>query len=404
MRPRIQSTLVLSVAFLVHIALLVSAVDDLYELDEVDRFFAKHLSPKTTAKSVDLPRSPVYGTRKSGKTTLTVGKQVSLNRKFLAKSPSHDKHFEKILRQQDEATIRNPSQLVMIANDQAEMRNKLRNSLQTSDDDIYEVESAPEMRSTPYYRAEPPRAKYAHRPMPQLMMPVSLRVEPTEYEPPKHYGGYGRSRHGYRSYRKSYEEPDKPIALDITLAQADKQESYPEQYASNSPQASYYQADRHVRRPQHDRQYNPSSYPSQTVSASMNVERQPAYRHAPSVSAYHEQTIDHSQHQSRPNELYSAAPNHGQFPPQSIGASVHPSSDGHHEDSYESDGDTRAAVALLQPTMGMESQQILRKAPLEPSPGAQANQLDHQSAWLDMGAYSSGKGAFGWYSDVPVGL
>ncbi|KAH9406127.1 hypothetical protein TYRP_013729 [Tyrophagus putrescentiae] len=68
----------------------------------------------------------------------------SQNRKFLAKTPEHDKHFATILRQQDAATIRDPSQAAMVADDQMVLRGRgVSHSLQTSDDDVYEVESAP---------------------------------------------------------------------------------------------------------------------------------------------------------------------------------------------------------------------------------------------------------------------
>src|SRR5690606_7891181 len=116
------------------------------------------------------------------------------NHKYLAKTPEHDHHFQTILRQQEAATIKDPGQAAMVASDQMDLKSRgVRNSLQTSDDDVYELESAPverHMKSTPF-RSRSERYQPLEEPSEEsnMELPVSVSFESNidhSYEPKQH--------------------------------------------------------------------------------------------------------------------------------------------------------------------------------------------------------------------------
>lgn len=295
----------------------------------------------------------------------------SQNRKYLARTPAHDKHFEKILRQQDEATVKSPKQALMVASDENRMKSRLRNALQTSDDDIYEVESAPPMRSAPYHsgatnkRRRPMAYK---KPDEEMELPISVGFESDvdhgNYEQPKqrsasrhrqssryHGGGdYNLEQSRYRP-QKSY--PGHSTNLDMTLGLSNED-------AGMLKMGDY---------------MNAASLTTPATSTAYHHQYATGYSQVPAPvtpASYYQQ-----QQQQQQSQLYATSP----YNPSAYGyngaASLTPATT-----MMSSGGRVPMATAAIYPT---------RTHPME-------------SAWLDMGAYSSGKGAFGWYSDVPVGL
>lgn len=291
----------------------------------------------------------------------------SQNRKYLARTPAHDKHFEKIMRQQDEATIKSPKQALMVASDESRMKNRLRNSLQTSDDDIYEVESAPVMKSAPYdsgitHKRRRPLAY--KKPDEELELPISVgfesdvdhgNYEETKQRPaPRYRRPSSWKYHGndhnleqtrYRPKKMYPNHSSNPTNLHMTLGLSNDE--------SRMQKSGNYMESASLTTPASSTTYH-HQYPS-------------AYSQVPAPvtpASYHQQ---HLQHQS---QLYATSP----YNPSALrGASLTPAT-------------TSAG------------------APMASAPIYSTRTHPMESAWLDMGAYSSGKGAFGWYSDVPVGL
>ncbi|KPM10068.1 hypothetical protein QR98_0086160 [Sarcoptes scabiei] len=131
-------------------------------------------------------------------------KVPSKNYQYFTKTPERDHHYATILKQQKQATIRHPYQVIQVAKDQTSLRgHMLRNTLQTSDDDVYEVESAPVMKTSPpysgYYR--PQSQQYPASPMvPNYHTSMSLY----ESNPLGYDGGY----QGHHSIVQDYSLDD----------------------------------------------------------------------------------------------------------------------------------------------------------------------------------------------------
>lgn len=307
---------------------------------------------------------------------------ASQNRKYFIRSPRHDRHFATILHQQNQATIHSPFQAAMVASDH-QMRSQLRNSLQTSDDDVYEVESAPVMRSTPYH---PPAAVYGTRGMygsrQETEVPISLSFEsqiehdsaPRYYKPQSAYyqsfgqgaealsmapsevngsssasrggrGGFGSRRSGGRGSFGNRRNGGRGRG----------QQS--QQMSQMMPQQSMSQ--------QSMRPQMPPLGPPPTDMGGMGGQQGQSGQQSRSIPSRTQVT-----HSSRPQRGF----NLGQ----------------HGNQSQQS-----------QMSQTQRSMPGSRSASMSRGQRVRAPKMD--SSWLDMGAYSSGKGAFGWYSDVPVG-
>lgn len=311
---------------------------------------------------MDFPASGFYSTL-NGNAPATFGMmppsavsvEQSQNRKFFTKTPAHDKHFARILKQQNQATIQNPYQAAVVANDH--VKSRLRNTLQTSDDDVYEVESAPVMKRAPFRRQQ--QQLYRKSMDGDGDIPVSLTFD-TEIEHPSNYGPNKRQ---YRRQRVDSERNTGPATISnlnflLGLAKDDPEDEYGgrdgrRQYAAK---ATSYQS--RVARPQKS-ELRPTS--SSNKDPYQNIQYSPETPHRSRNEDRHTQPPTPPQHQQYHYQSTPAANNQ------------RPSHKSPHRTSA-----TASSVAT-----------------------ASVPQMD--SSWLDMGAYSSGKGAFGWYSDVPVG-
>lgn len=245
---------------------------------------------------------------------------VSQNRKFFTKTPARDQHFAKILAQQEQATIRSPLQAMKAASDHAATQNKLRNSLQTSDDDVYEVESAPVMKAAPYQ---------AYRGYDRDMMDIPVRLEiESEMEEPNYprYGAQKRSHEAEESsLRPGFSARPEYNSQPTAYRGQPQYNSQPERVDNLHFTVGLVQQDEQpVRKPAEHRPYR-------AAASQRKATHYPSSTHKPSPA----RVAQHPQQQQH-----------------------------YHQHNQQQ-----------QPT----------------------------AAWLDMGAYSSGMGAFGWYSDVPVG-
>lgn len=298
------------------------------------------------------------------------GVLVSQNRKYLAKSPAHDKHFQSILRQQEAATIRDPGQAAIVASDQMELRRRpgIKYALQTSDDDIYEVESAPMMKSTPY-RASNRRERYRKpRDMEEqeqqserdVELPVSVSFQSNidhSYEPKQHH-----QQKRDPVYEKYLEEGE-PTEPNYSGKYSLRERRYPARSQSGTMHFSMGQSNQ-LSNDAEDRR-NVTPYQKQSRTPNSHRAKHHQYNHSP---------YQNIQYTHVPTDGYQAATK-----PHYYKSSMNEYKNGQ---LLSSPGDNR------QP--GHDNSNKYDK-----------NQME--SSWLDMGAYSSGKGAFGWYSDVPVG-
>lgn len=332
------------------------------------------------------------------------GMLVSQNRKYLAKSPEHDAHFRTILRQQEAATIKDPGQAAMVASDQMELRGRLRHSLQTSDDDVYEVESAPVMKSTPYHRASGSRHRKQRQEPPReqaedMELPVSVNFESNidhTYEPQQQqqqqYQQQAPKRHRSVAYDNQmpmkFIEDGEPTEPDDDGPDDKYERQYPpvaqnmhfSMGLGNEEDGSNHNDDTNNVPPRPSVGYRQRS--SRSKAASYHQKQQPAHYHQ---VQYNQAPVDDYQQEKQPR-YYAQT-----------------------ESEYRGPGSYSAsAPATSHQYMQRGGPDLYASQPQGHSPkyGKAAATPPHhpmESSWLDMGAYSSGKGAFGWYSDVPVG-
>ncbi|KAJ6218586.1 hypothetical protein RDWZM_009743 [Blomia tropicalis] len=314
---------------------------------------------------------------------------ISQNRKFFTKTPEHDKHFATILRQQEAATIKDPDQAVMVANDQMGVRGRMHHSLQTSDDDVYEVESAPVMMKSSPYR---PRRQGRKRdpvsesePDNDADLPVSVNFESTidhTYKQPANKPE-GHIKH-HREFSKFMDEDD------------------------GEPTEPNYS--RHNRRPSSGYHRKRSSYKEPTMGSPGHNEN----FHFSMGMTDEENDNSNIQHRPRQFDSHSRANVHegrGRSRTKDSSLLSGPSSSAtYHHSPYQQVQYNHETLDNYQPEKvrhHLEDDEFRAKRSSFGSSGSAHSNgkkpRPMESSWLDMGAYSSGKGAFGWYSDIPVG-
>lgn len=404
----------------------------------------------------------------------------SQNRKFLAKTPEHDKHFATILRQQDAATIRDPSQAAMVADDQMVLRGRgVSHSLQTSDDDVYEVESAPmEMKSRLPYRGPrgfqpnghrgggfPPNPHFQgggyHRRAQFGATPEIEASEPEENDGEGGGGGEGGNEGGNTGVpvsvsfesnidHSAYEAPEQPDQPEQNQHQQRENNNHnDEDDWSAPPRHKIMPLDGEPEEPSFNRVFpggtppqsgrgnrprggGPQSMAQQNMHFSMGIandegngnggggessyqSRPPARPHrghhsnpgSSSSFQHQQQPYTHIQYMHMmPASVQSSASaehsrpgrgsgNGGYVGPSSMSSS--PSS----SDEFRSPDWGPSSPALHEQSRAQHERELFGAPPV-PGSKLDLGKTPMESSWLDMGAYSSGKGAFGWYSDVPV--
>lgn len=377
----------------------------------------------------------------------------SQNRKFLAKTPEHDMHFRKILRQQEAATIRDPGQAAMVADDQLVLKGRgVSHSLQTSDDDVYEVESAPmEMKS----RDQPFRSprfgnQYDHHRFPNPSLPhrhprhhprgdTYLRRQfPAEIEAsdPDENEGVSDESSGENegnnqevpvsvSFQSNidhsaYEAPDQPEQNGsgeqnanegewsnhhkIMPLEGEPEEPFFKEFNSQHQHQRGNKPRGHHSASGFGRQYNPGAdNAQQNMHFSMGVlndDSTPSFRAAKAPKRGNPNPSSSFQHQQQPYTHIQ----YMQMMPAAVQSNAAPAEHHSKHRGFGSSDEFRSPSWGPSPALHEQSR-VQHEQELFGSPPVAGSKFDGkpmESSWLDMGAYSSGKGAFGWYSDVPV--
>lgn len=308
---------------------------------------------------------------------------TSQNYKYLTKTPERDLHYATILKQQQQATIRNPMQAFQVVRDQANMRgHMLKNSLQTSDDDVYEVESAPVMKATSPYQYS-----YAHYPH-----AYRYPARPALAHPHHH-------QYVHQHQQPSISHP-LPYEMPVTLSI---------EQPGTGPQQYYYQAHHYYPSYASTMTHNRFLLPEHKRYASYYNQHHLHYR--PSLR------YDYSPQESRAKELSRLYLEQEQKPPadqgnlfMSIGIdsdddenNPQPSSNNQNKDDTLMASNSQQKFRYMkQAVVGNRQQNIKSTTTISPITGTSKPKLDPTSTWLDMGAYSANRGSFGWYSDAPV--
>ncbi|KAF7488080.1 hypothetical protein SSS_02547 [Sarcoptes scabiei] len=444
-------------------------------------------------------------------------KVPSKNYQYFTKTPERDHHYATILKQQKQATIRHPYQVIQVAKDQTSLR----------------VESAPVMKTSPpysgYYR--PQSQQYPASPMVpnyhtsmslyesnplgydggyqghhSIVQDYSLDDHYPQYRNPQHHLHTGQGLHPYYQNQLQLMQSESPYYQSpyVSMGNGWIQKKFTSPYSSltNHPKQSY---DHHRRQRYHHDQQQHQSLLSNGIygmdqiddddddhhrqSATIFKELSASVRVAPPDHNHHYARHHHHHHrhpyrsqqpkqkdlymtigldsesnniendnddgeyesfgsQSRQNSMYTQKSNqnsHYQNHNQSQKQSQQPQSQHRSQSQSQSQPQSsssssssarkrsrnqskRSPRSSTLPIQSLASEKI-ESTPVEADRlisinhddqdsnhhrhrnnandvdidiGFETNKDDTDSLWLDMGAYSSNQGSFGWYTDTPV--
>ncbi|XP_046910391.2 uncharacterized protein LOC124491739 [Dermatophagoides farinae] len=380
---------------------------------------------------------------------------MSQNHRYMIKTPERDLHYATILKQQEQATIRHPFQAFQVAKDQAHMRgHMLRSSLQTSDDDVYEVESAPVMKATSPYQFSPFNTQFNnYRSSPASSMTNRYRL-PSSYH---HINSHHSFNHHPLSQPQHFFQPQEssqtPIELpSISMSfdptpyhnnhhhhQQQQQQQHPHQqlpieaYTTTSAATMFNTQPQILQRRWPQKRFsNWVDFNHENGKESRSKELTTSIRVAPAVDHSYQYQNNYHYQQQQPNYQYEMEPETKNLF-MTIGidqGNVDGGSGGGGSNDYQDSFETSASQQQQKiyntqsdNQKNNQSKSILATAATTPAANhqhqqqrqqqkrtknhhheeqKQDNNVDPTSSWLDMGAYSATKGEFGWFTDTPV--
>ncbi|KAH9416487.1 hypothetical protein DERP_014536 [Dermatophagoides pteronyssinus] len=358
---------------------------------------------------------------------------ISQNHRYMTKTPERDLHYQTILKQQEQATIRHPFQAFQLAKDQANMRgHMLRSSLQTSDDDVYEVESAPVMKTTSPYQYHSLYSQFNNNNNNNNNVYRSSSSLSNRYRLPPLYSyplnqQLQQQHHYYQQQQQESSPP--PIELPSISMSFDPTPYQQQQSTINeSPLPSYQMYNSPLSYNQLQRKWpqkrfsNWVDFGRENGRESRTKELTTSIRVAPFTSSFqpdhynHNHNNQHSYHyrqQQQPNQhQYEMEPETKNLFmtigfDQTSSASNNNDNSNDYPDTYEtSASQQQQKIFNTQLSNNNHSESILPSATTtnhqQQKFKKQQQQDDPTSSWLDMGAYSANKGEFGWFTDTPV--
>nr|XP_027205646.1 protein kinase 4-like [Dermatophagoides pteronyssinus] len=361
---------------------------------------------------------------------------ISQNHRYMTKTPERDLHYQTILKQQEQATIRHPFQAFQLAKDQANMRgHMLRSSLQTSDDDVYEVESAPVMKTTSPYQYHSLYSQFNNNNNNNNVYRSSSSLS-NRYRLPPLYSyplnqQLQQQQHYYQQQQQESSQP--PIELP-SISMSFDPNPYQQQQQSTineSPSPSYQMYNSPLSYHQLQRKWpqkrfsNWVDFGRENGRESRTKELTTSIRVAPFTSSFQPDHYNHNHNQNNNQHSYhyrqQQQPNQHQYEmepetknlfmtigfDQTSSASNNNDNSNDYPDTYEtSASQQQQKIFNTQLSNNNHSESILPSATTtnqqEKLKKNQQQQDDPTSSWLDMGAYSANKGEFGWFTDTPV--